>query len=104
MPAVARANAQDDVFSLTGTGKFCRAPIQTKTGTGTSTVFAGGAPVVLQGDRVGIHPYNGCGTDTSTLTSGSSTVFANGKQLGRIGDQYTSDNIIISGCYTVFSG
>lgn len=104
MPAIARSNGNDRVLSLTGTGKFCLAPIQTSTGAGSSTVFVNGIPVVKLTDPVAPHPFGGCGPDTSVLTVGSSLVFANGKGIGRIGDQYTGDNTIISGSQTVFSG
>lgn len=103
MPAVARGNGQDSVFSLTGTGKNCGSPIITTTGTGSSTVFINGISAVFQGNLVGTHPAGGCSPDLSTLSSFSGTVFANGGGLGRIGDQYTADNTIISGSSTVFS-
>jgi uncharacterized Zn-binding protein involved in type VI secretion len=104
MPAVARANGLDSVFSLTGTARGCQAPINTVTGSGSSTVFVGGIPVVVQGDLVGNHPAAGCGPDLSTLTTSSSTVFVGGKGVGRVGDLYTADNIITSGASTVFIG
>jgi uncharacterized Zn-binding protein involved in type VI secretion len=103
MPAVARANGVDSVFSRTGTGKGCGSPIMTSTGTSTTTVFVNGIAVVRQGDRVGLHPAGGCGPDLSTLSSFSGTVFANGGGIGRIGDLYSSDNIITSGSSTVFA-
>jgi uncharacterized Zn-binding protein involved in type VI secretion len=104
MPAVARANGTDSVFSRTGTGRGCRAPITTSTGSGSPTVFVGGIPVVIRGNTVALHPAQGCGPDLSTLTASSSTVFANGQGIGRIGDEYTSDNVITSGSPTVFAG
>lgn len=104
MPAVARANGQDSVFSLTGTGKNCLSPIQTVTGSATCQVYCNGHPVVRIDDLVNPHPFAGCGPDTSVLTTSSQTVFVGGKGLGRIGDQYTSDNTIISGSSTVFCG
>jgi len=104
MPAVARSNGTDRVFSLTGTARGCRAPINTVTGSGSSTVFIGGIPVVVQGDLVGSHPAAGCGPDLSALSTFSSKVFVNGKGVGRIGDQYTADNLITSGSSTVFAG
>lgn len=104
MPAVARANGIDTVFSLTGTGRNCRSPINTVTGPGSSTVFVNGHPTVVDGDPVGSHPAQGCGPDLSTLTTFSSTVLVGGKALGRIGDQYSADNTITSGSSTVFAG
>ena len=74
----------------------------TITGSGTNNVYVNGFPVVTQGDRVGTHPAGGCSPDLSTLTSFSSTIFVGGKGVGRIGDQYTSDNIITSGSENVF--
>jgi uncharacterized Zn-binding protein involved in type VI secretion len=103
MPAVARGNGVDSVFSRTGTGRNCGSPITTSTGVATSTVFINGIPAVIQGNLVGAHPAGGCGPDLSTLSSFSGTVFANGGGLGRIGDQYSSDNIITSGSSTVFA-
>lgn len=103
MAFVARADGIDTVFSLTGSGNQCNSPLNTVTGLGTSTVFANGIRVVVQGDQVGSHPASGCGPDLSVLTSFSSTVFANGKGFGRIGDQYSSDNTITSGSSTVFA-
>ena len=103
MPAVARANGADSVFSRTGTGRACRSPVRTSTGSGSSTVFVGGVPVVKRGDTVAFHLAQGCGPDLSTLSSSSSTVFANGQGIGRIGDEYSSDNIITSGFPTVFA-
>jgi uncharacterized Zn-binding protein involved in type VI secretion len=104
MPAIARANGTDSVFSLTGTARACRAPINTVTGSGASTVLVGGIPVVVQGDLVGNHPAVGCGPDLSVLSTFSATVFVGGKGIGRIGDLYTADNIITSGASTVFVG
>jgi len=78
--------------------------MNTVTGSGSSTVFVGGASVVVQGDPVGSHPAAGCGPDLSTLSTFSSTVLVGGKGVGRVGDQYTADNIITSGASTVFIG
>lgn len=105
MPAVARASNTDKVLSRTGTGYLCGSPMQTTTGAdGSPNVFVNGIAVVRQNDVVGVHPAAGCSTDTSGLSSYSSTVFVNGLGIGRIGDEYTSDNIIISGSTNVFAG
>jgi uncharacterized Zn-binding protein involved in type VI secretion len=105
MPAVARANGVDTVYSLTGSGSGCNSPMNTTTGVnGSPNVFVNGIAVVRQDDTVGIHPRSGCSTDTSVLTTFSATVFVNGKGVGRVGDQYTSDNTITSGSPTVFAG
>ena len=104
MPAVARAAGTDTVYSLTGTGFNCNSPMNTTTGEGSPNVFVNGIAVVREGDKVGVHPRSGCSTDTSVLTTFSATVFVNGKGIGRLGDQYTSDNTITSGSSTVFAG
>jgi uncharacterized Zn-binding protein involved in type VI secretion len=105
MPAIARADGIDTVFSFTGVGKGCARPLNTVTGSSTiTTIFVGGSPIVVQGDLVGSHPAGGCGPDLSTLSTYSGTVFAGGKGVGRIGDQYSSDNLITSGFSTVFLG
>jgi len=104
MPAIARGNARDSVFSLTGTGRGCRAPVRTRTGPSLATVTVGGFPVVTRGDMVGFHLRAGCLPDVSLLSTSSSTVFVNGKGVGRIGDLYGFDNIITSGDSTVFIG
>ena len=104
MPAAARSSGQDRVFSRTGVGRGCGSPMQTVTGEGSSDVLINGYGAVRQGDRVGVHPRAGCATDVSVLSIFSSTVFVNGKGIGRIGDEYTSDNIIISGSTNVFIG
>jgi uncharacterized Zn-binding protein involved in type VI secretion len=102
MPAAARANGNDSVFSRTGTGKNCGSAMTTSTGVGSGNVFINGIPGIRAGDAVALHPAGGCGPDTSGLSGGSSKVFINGRGAARIGDQYGSDNIITSGSSTVF--
>ena len=108
MPAIARANGVDSVFSQTGFGRGCRAPMIPRPSTGPATytdVLVGGNPVVLEGDTVSPHPRLGCGgNDPSTLDKFSFTVFINNKRVGRIGDEYSPDNIITSGFEKVFVG
>jgi len=104
MPAVARKSGTDSVISKTGTGKNCPAPVGTATNEGSSDVFANNIGVVRKGDKVAPHAASGCGTDSSVITIHSSNVFANGKEIARIGDGYTSDNIITSGSPNVFAG
>jgi uncharacterized Zn-binding protein involved in type VI secretion len=77
----------------------------TVTGAATvTTVLVGGSYVVVFGDYVGDHPNASCGPDTSTLSSASSTVFVGRSRVGRVGDEYSFDNIIVSGFPTVFVG
>lgn len=108
MPAVARANGVDTVYSLTGTisgGSPVQYnnPINTVTNEGSPNVYVNGTPVVREGDKVGVHLRANGTTDTSVLTTFSPNVYANGKRIGRVGDQYTSDNTITSGSPTVFA-
>ena len=104
MPAAARANV-DVVFSISGSGYHCLAPVVATTGAGSPNVIINGSGAVRLGDLVGPHTRRGCGgLDTSLLTSGSLTVIINGQPAGRIGDQYTADNTITTGSPTVFFG
>lgn len=104
MPPVARGNGSDSVFSKTGTGKNCPAPVGTATNACSGDVLINNIGAVRQGDVVKPHPAAGCGNDGSAITGCSSTVFVNGKGLARIGDEYTGDNTITSGSSNVFAG
>jgi uncharacterized Zn-binding protein involved in type VI secretion len=105
MPAVARGNGADSVLSLTGSGgPGCPSPLNTTTDVCSGNVNVNGNGVVRDGDKVMPHIAAGCGTDESALTKFSSTVFANGKGIARIGDEYTGDNMITSGSGNVFAG
>lgn len=104
MPAVARGDGEDTVLSKTGSGRRCAFPLTTNTKDCSSDVFVENIGIVRKDDVVGIHKKRGCTEDdTSPLTSFSSSVFANGLNVGRIGDEYTSDNVITSGSTTVFA-
>lgn len=104
MPPVARGNGGDSVFSKTGTGKNCPAPVGTATNACSGDVFVNFQGAVRLGDVVAPHPASGCGNDGSGITSASGTVFVNGRPLARIGDLYTGDNVITSGSSNVFAG
>lgn len=107
MPAAARGNGVDEVFSKTGSGGSkpgCPSPLDTQTDECSDNVFVNGTGIVRINDRVNPHTAAGCGVDQSPLTTSSSTVFINGLGAGRIGDEYTSDNIITSGSDNVFIG
>ena len=80
---------------------------------GSSTVFVNGIGVVRNGDAMASHPDgNPCTVSpinhAPTLSTYSSTVFVDGKQIGRIGDKYDSDghydHTIASGSTNVFAG
>jgi uncharacterized Zn-binding protein involved in type VI secretion len=102
MPSVARGNGTDSVFSKTGSGKDCASPLTTATDVCSGDVFSNNIGVVREDDQVAPHPAAGCGPDESVLTLGAPAVFANFQEVGRIGDEYTSDNIITSGSSNVF--
>lgn len=94
MPAVAR-------FGDTCTGHGCfpsRANDQA-----SEDVFVNGLGAHRQGDHWQSHC---CGPTChdSTLAAGSSTVFVNGKPLGRIGDSVACGSAVASGSGTVFAG
>ena len=84
-----------------------------KSDAGSDTVFAEGTGVVRKDDAMKSHP-NGdpCVASATnhapTVSSYSSTVFANGKNIARIGDAYDSESEqeheIITGATTVFAG
>ena len=84
-----------------------------KSDAGSSDVFAEGTGVVRKDDAMKSHP-NGdpCVASASnhapTVSSYSSTVFANGKNIARIGDAYDSESEqeheITTGATTVFAG
>jgi uncharacterized Zn-binding protein involved in type VI secretion len=95
MPAVTR---QGD--SCTG---HDACPPRSSTG-GSPDVLVNGIPAHRQGDSWGahgcpVHPSHG-----SVLASGSSTVFANGKAIGRIGDPVACGGSAASGSPNVFAG
>lgn len=104
MPAVARKNQTDKVFSPHGSGYKCLAPTTQATQAGSSRVFSDGIGVVRQGDNMKVHPAPGCAPHDPPLDSGSGRVFCEGKGLGRIGDTYGGEHPIISGSSRVFSG
>jgi uncharacterized Zn-binding protein involved in type VI secretion len=80
---------------------------------GSGDVFAEGTGVVRKDDAMKAHA-NGdlcvatATNHTPTVSSYSSTVFANGKNIARIGDKYNSessqDHEIKTGATTVFAG
>jgi uncharacterized Zn-binding protein involved in type VI secretion len=99
MPAVARKNGTDSIATNHG----CSAT--TATDTGSSDVFSNNIGVVRRGDLTAVHTVpvgDSCPPHQVPLTSFSPTVFANNKNIGRVGDQY-SGHTITSGSPTVFA-
>lgn len=103
MIPVARGDGIDTVYSETGTGPFCAFPLITATDQCSPNVFINNIGSVRIGDIIQPHPFGGCGNDGSPLTTASSNVYVNGRRMGRVGDQYTTDNTITSGSSNVFA-
>ncbi len=96
MPAVSRLG--DNC-----TGHGCWPP---RPSTGASPdVFVNGIAVHRQGDAWAAHTCPTIPqTHASVLAAGSATVFANGKQLARIGDPVACGSSVAQGSPTVFAG
>ena len=94
MPAVTR---KGDIC----TGHGCFPPRPSVEGSGN--VFVNGIPVHRQGDRWSVHCCDKSCHDGS-LSSGSSSVYANGKQVGRIGDPVSCGSAVAEGSDNVFAG
>jgi uncharacterized Zn-binding protein involved in type VI secretion len=86
-------------------------PLTSASVAGSSNVLVNGIGVVRKGDVMVAHPDgNPCVPapvlHTPTLTTASSTVFVNGKAIGRVGDDYVMgvSHIITTGSSNVFAG
>ena len=100
MPAVSRKSGTDSI----STGHGCDATTVTEQGSSDVNVNSIGA--VRAGDLCQVHLIpagSSCVPHTVPLTSFSSTVFVNGKGVGRQGDQY-SGHTLTSGSGNVFAG
>ena len=99
MPAVTRKGD-----SCTGHDCF---PARTST-SGSGNVFVNGIPAHREGDSWDVHtcthPDTPHGSHGGSLASGSSTVYVNGKQLGRVGDTVSCGSTVASGSGNVFAG
>jgi len=86
-----------------GSGHGCWPPRQS-TG-GSPNVFVNGISVHREGDTWASHTCPTIPeTHDSVLKSGSSTVYVNGKQIGRIGDPVACGSSVATGSSNVFSG
>ena len=108
MPKVARGDTTETVRSAHGTGDGCPSPINTTTDECSEDVFANSIGVVRKDDAVTTHTALGCGTESPGLTTHSSNVYANNKQIGRLGDDYKTggdggSNIIQTGSPNVYA-
>jgi uncharacterized Zn-binding protein involved in type VI secretion len=95
MPAVCRIGDADLVH--------CSVPIRAQ---GSSDVFINGIAVSRQGDNNNSHllPGSPCPSHAAPITIGSTTVFANGKGVGRIGDAISGCTTVAQGSSNVFAG
>lgn len=105
MPKVARGDSADTVASDTGSGVGCPDPLTTSTDACSGNVFVNGIGVVRKDDAVKSHSQSGCTPESPGLSTYSGNVFANTKNIGRLGDDYLGDgsNIISSGSSNVFA-
>ena len=75
---------------------------------GSPNVFVNGRAWHRQGDGWAVHccTHHDCphGCHGSALASGSSTVFVNGKEAGRIGDPVACGGTVATGSGNVFAG
>ena len=73
---------------------------------GSSNVFANSIGVSRQGDVNTTHLLPGapCPAHTAGITSGSGTVFVNGKGCGRVGDGISACTSVAAGSSNVFAG
>ena len=73
---------------------------------GSPDVFANAIKVSRQGDNNTTHLLPGapCPPHAAPITTGSTTVFINGKGCGRIGDGITGCTSVAEGSSNVFAG
>ena len=73
---------------------------------GSPNVFVNGIAWSRQGDLNTVHllPGDPCPPHTAPITTGSTTVFINGKGAGRIGDAITGCTSVAAGSSNVFAG
>ena len=99
MPAVTRKGD-------TCTGHECFPP-RNSIG-GSPNVFVNNIPAHREGDgwetHTCTHPKVPHGSHGGSLASGSSTVYVNGKQLGRIGDPVSCGSSVATGSGNVYAG
>ena len=97
MPAVCRGNSVDaDVPHCSGMNRDALSPDVLVNGTGISRQGDVNTPHLL--------PPPPCPTHAAPITTGSTTVFVNGKGCGRIGDAITACTSVATGSSNVFAG
>lgn len=95
MPAVTRKGD-------TCTGHGCYPPRNSTSG--SSNVFVNSISVHRQGDNWALHSCPPAPPHGSVLGSGSSTVYVNGKQCGRITDPVACGSSVATGSGNVYAG
>jgi len=97
MPAVCRGNSIDADIP------HCSTPLRDVC---SSNVKVNGTGISRQGDNNTTHLLPGapCPAHAAAITTGSTTVFVNGKGCGRIGDVITGCTSVASGSSSVFAG
>lgn len=103
MPGVARGDGVDSVDVPHGTGTGCVSPIVSATDECSDNVFINGTGVVRKDDAMAEHPAPGCAPHSPALTTHSSNVYANNKQIGDLGDSYACGGVISSASDNVFA-
>ena len=97
MPAVCRGNSGDaDVPHCSAMNRSALSPDVLVNGTGISRQGDVNTPHLL--------PPPPCPTHAAPITTGSTTVFVNGKGCGRIGDAITACTSVATGSSNVFAG
>ena len=97
MPAICRGNSvDDDVPHCSPMKRDQLSPNVTVNGTGISRQGDVNTPHLL--------PPPPCPTHAAPITTGSTTVFVNGKGCGRIGDAITACTSVATGSSNVFAG
>jgi len=97
MPAVCRGSLEDK------DGFHCSQPSRLGN---SHNVFVNGIGISRQGDLNDSHLLPGvpCPSHQAPITTGSTTVFINGKGCGRIGDGVTGCTSVATGSPDVFAG
>lgn len=95
MPAVARIGDADTNHPPCSAGSCS---------TGSPNVFADGIAVHRVTDSNTPHGYIFCIPHVTQLSKGSSSVYVNNLQLGRIGDDYSCGIKVNAGSPTVYAG
>ena len=97
MPAVCRGDLVDEDMI------HCSVPLRLER---SPDVFVNSIGISRQGDNNHPHLLPGapCPTHQASITTGSPTVFINGKGCGRIGDAVTACTSVATGSPNVFCG